>query len=120
MNTRTRFFYVASTLIVCYFSGSARAADQTSMSGSQLYLYCSSSNPESSTGCSAYILGMVDGMSMESAIAANGEKYCAPRIQEVQAEAMVMKAMKEHPEMMNQPAGAIVAAVLSAGFPCPQ
>lgn len=97
--------------------GGALAED---FSGAALYRACASPKRlVSESICMAYIGGIKDGLSIERQMEAAGNFSCIPQgISGTQAQLIVEKHMRDHPEELNRHAGLLVFSALARAFPC--
>jgi hypothetical protein len=89
------------------------------LSGAELYGYCLAKEGTQNVTCSAYIRGLLDGLTTREK---HPTRYCTPEdgIDVDQARLLVEKYLQDHQEKFHQPAGILASLALMEAFPCPQ
>jgi hypothetical protein len=105
---------------LCILLLSTSAAFTDDFSDIKLYEFCGAKRGTvEDVACTMYIAGLASGLSKGLTTAALGVTFCPPeQITGGQARLIVAKAMREHPEKLNEDAAAFVAAALVVAFPC--
>lgn len=111
-------------LFVMLVTGSAAEAEEKQVNGyldgNELLTWCS----ESITArCGAYDMGVADAMQFFRTDGGNltGFRACIPPpVTSKQVEDIVMKFLREHPELRHLSAAGLVINALADAFPCPQ
>ena len=91
------------------------------LSGVELYQSCQ--DKKRGVGnivCTAYIHGLVDGMTMGVASEKFPGKYCPPDsgISAPQARLIIEKFLRDHPERLHVEAGLVAGLAIIEAFPC--
>jgi Ssp1 endopeptidase immunity protein Rap1a len=107
---------VVTPFLVMGLFGVADAAE--TITGNVLYQTCSSPDQSSKQSCGLYIAGLLAGV-----IISKDKKLpsvCPPeKVTGQQAQLIVEKFMREHPDVLDLPANAIAYTALGIAFPCP-
>jgi hypothetical protein len=98
----------------------AVAQQHTPMTGMELYNYCDSKIVEIQSGCEMYVFGFFEGYAVAQQARETGYALICLRGGEspVQLRLIVQKAMRDHPEILNYPAGVITTRSLVDAFKC--
>jgi hypothetical protein len=96
--------------------GGTQAANADNVTGMDLQRWCSAKAGSSdSLICSAYTLGFIHGLSLDTAQKA----FCLPRgLTAGQARLITEKFMSEHPEDLHKDASVITARALYIAYAC--
>jgi hypothetical protein len=115
-----RVWMTRGAIVVLAVTGFA-ASNANALSGLELYRTCNTKPLE--IACMAYIRGVLDGMQAGRALAKeNPPLYCPPPqgTPADQARLIIEKYFKEHPDELQEGAGALAMAALVKAFPCKQ
>jgi hypothetical protein len=109
-------------LLALALSPRAHATDNTDLTAQTLYDMCVDNNQHAQVLCHTWIYGFVRGMQISqiTATAVNLKPVtCFPRsITGEQAQLIIMKYLRDHPEDLHHEAAAISGAALIRAFPC--
>jgi hypothetical protein len=108
-------------LVVASVSNACAQQPGTTLKGIELYDICNSKEVAIKAGCEMYIDGFMDGFIVGQLLAISYSTYlCFPEsgLVSEQAELIVLKAMRDHPELLNQDAKIIVGRGLLDAFRC--
>lgn len=87
-------------------------------SGASLLSKCRNKAPEYALACTAYIVGVVDGIRKDSFIG-RGRPVCWPdRMQTQDARAIVVTYLERWPDQRKSPASVLVSVALNDRYPC--
>lgn len=99
----------------------ANAQSSASLTGMDLFNMCNSQDAQIQTGCISYAGGFVDGymMGQEGMQMYKSPLVCLPSGVSVgQMQLIAQKAMRDHPEILNQTANAIMLKALIDAYRC--
>jgi hypothetical protein len=104
-----------AVVLVCVAAGSSQAQRVSKVTGARLLKLCSASGPIAEQ-CDIYLSGVADAMGMQPAAS---RLACIPMaVTGVQLREVALKAMHEHPEKLELPAGDIATHALTAVYAC--
>jgi hypothetical protein len=119
-----------AALVVTLAGGSAEAraetyivSDPSFLGGNELLIWCDGGD-EARNSCRVYIAGVVDAIRVTQASSPSNSvgtwRACFPPQFEVgQAEGVVRKFLRTHPEWLHQSAARLTARAFAEAFPCP-
>jgi hypothetical protein len=108
-------------LFVAAVSTTANAQPSSALTGMDLYNWCNSQDEQIKTACLGYVNGFVDGyvMGQEGMQTYKQPLICLPSGVSVgQMQLITQKAMRDHPELLNQTANAIMLKALLDAYRC--
>jgi hypothetical protein len=99
------------------------ALDQSEMTASELYVFCTANDEASQNTCGIYILGVVQGLGLAARMDNDKTHFCFPdNLTEEQLVSFALKAMEAdfdaHSEDRKLPAVSVVSEAMIHTFPC--
>jgi hypothetical protein len=94
---------------------------QAPLSGIELYHWCTSENAEIQSGCLTFLTGFIYGYGVGQQMAQlpGNRLLCLPsNLTAEQLQLIVLKGMREHPEMLNDVASLVVTRSFSDVYRC--
>jgi len=114
----------AALLVVCTLS--AASAQDEQFTGTKLYMLCTAdAGSQDDTVCDTWMLAYSDGLTDTQSIAKNEHKSpvtCIPVGQggtsPLQFRLVVVKFMRDNPQILNHPAHLVAYSAIKRAFPC--
>jgi hypothetical protein len=95
--------------------GVAISLSAQAFTGTQLYSFCDSDkNSLGDIACNAYVRGFTDGLLTGQAVPYRPER----QMELIQARLLILKFMRDHPEMLDQDASFVAGMAVNGIFPC--
>ena len=92
---------------------------QTPLTGTELYNWCTSKVVEVEDSCLTYLAGFGDGLAVGQQSMQNSAMLCAPTgITAGQAQLMLQKSAREHPELLNEVSAVIAGRAFFDTYRC--
>lgn len=115
-----RAFRFGTVLLLAYLApwqvGSSDAA-QNVMAGQTLMTFCNGKYDTDQGVCSGYVMAIAEAMTQGQDV--YGQRSCGhDGIKAQQLVDLVKMEIGENPDLQKQPAGAMIATVMSRSFPC--
>ena len=116
-------FFLAAILTLSMLAGVPNAlAPQRGVfmfeTGAGLLAKCENKAPEYALACTAYIVGVVDGIKKDIYLGRTPENCWPDRLSADQVRAIVIKYLKTYKDQRGFPASLVVSVALNDAYPC--
>ncbi|MDX3908549.1 MAG: Rap1a/Tai family immunity protein [Sphingobium sp.] len=109
-----------SLMLAISTTAAPRAAAQTFMfeTGNTLLEKCQNKAPEYALACSAYIVGVVDGIKKDIFLGRAPDNCWPKQLAAKEVHDLVVKYLKAYPDQRSFPASLTVSVALNDAYPC--
>lgn len=115
-----RFTLIPAAIAAALAMAPQPVAAQTFMfeTGTTLYAKCQNKAPEYALACTAYIVGVVDGIKKDIFLGRAPDNCWPDRLGADQVRDLVVKYLRSYPDQRSFPASLTVSVALNDAYPC--
>lgn len=115
-------FILAASLGLCLPAGELAAAERSGVfmfeTGATLLAKCENKAPEYALACTAYVVGVVDGIKKDIYLGRTPDNCWPDRLGAEQVRGIVVKYLKTYKDQRSFPASLVVSVALNDAYAC--